>query len=295
MLIFSAAKFEKTTLMKLIIVPTDFSPLADNALKYGMDLASAMEGSLMLLNVYQLPISFSEVPMVTISVDELRKISEEKLAEIKQQIERITGGKIKIYTESKLGDVSEEVDSLCKTLNPFAVVMGTRGVTGAGRFFLGSNSLSVIGKTNTPVFIIPPGATFKPIRKVGLATDLRNVVDTVSVSPIKSLINMFNAELHVLNVDFERKHFTTYTPEETLNLDTMLSGLNPTYDFIENKDVDEGINEFAVKNNLDLIITLPKKHRFIEGLFEKSFTRELIHHTSIPLMCIRKTVPEPVV
>ena len=256
--------------MKLIIVPTDFSPLADNALKYAMDLAIAMEGSLMLLNVYQLPISFSEVPMVTISVEELRKISEEKLAEIKQQIERITEGKIKIYTESKLGDVAEEVDALSKILNPFAVVMGTRGVTGAGRFFLGSNSLSVIGKISTPVFIVPPGASFKPIKKVGLATDLRNVVDTVSVSPIKSLVNMFNAELHVLNVDFERKHFTSYTPEETLNLDTMLSGLNPTYDFIENKDVDEGINEFATKNNLDLIITLPKKHRFIESLFEKS-------------------------
>ena len=281
--------------MKLIIVPTDFSPLADNALKYAMDLASAMDGSLMILNVYQLPISFSEVPMVTISVDELKKISEDKLKETKQQIERITGGKLKVYTESKLGDVAEEVDKLCKSLNPFAVVMGTRGVTGVGRFFLGSNSLSVIGKINTPVFIIPPGAIFKPIRKIGLATDLRNVVDTISVSPIKSLVNFFNAELHVLNVDFEKKHFTSYTPEETLNLDTMLSGLNPTYDFIEKKDIDEGISEFAIKNNLDLIITLPKKHKFVERLFEKSFTRELIHHTSIPLMCIKKAVPELVV
>ena len=69
--------------MKLIIVPTDFSPLADNALKYAVDLASAMGGSLMMLNVYQLPISFSEVPMVTISVDELKRISEEKLKETK--------------------------------------------------------------------------------------------------------------------------------------------------------------------------------------------------------------------
>jgi nucleotide-binding universal stress UspA family protein len=259
-----------------------------------MDLASAMDGSLMLVNVYQLPISFSEVPMVTISVDELRKISEEKLAENKKQIERITGGKLKIYTESKLGDVADEVDKLCTTLNPFAVVMGTRGVTGAGRFFLGSNSLSVIGKINAPVFVIPPGATFKPIRKIGLATDLRNVVDTTSVAPIKSLVNLFKAELHVLNVDFERRHFTSYTPEETLNLDTMLSGMNPTFDFIEDKDVDEGINEFAVKNNIDLLITLPRKHKLIESLFEKSFTRELIHHTSIPLMCIRKKVGEPV-
>ena len=190
--------------------------------------------------------------------------------------------------------MADEVEKLCQTLNPFAVVMGTRGVTGAGRFFLGSNSLSVIGKVTAPVFVIPPGATFKQIRKIGLATDLRNVVDTTSIAPIKSLVNLFNAELHVLNVDFERRHFTSYTPEETLNLDTMLSGMNPTFEFIENKDVDEGINEFVVKNNIDLLITLPKKHKFIESLFEKSFTRELIHHTSIPMMCVRKKVGEPV-
>jgi nucleotide-binding universal stress UspA family protein len=68
----------------------------------------------------------------------------------------------------------------------------------------------------------------------------------------------------------------------------LLSGMNPTYDFIENKNVNEGINDFAEKNNIDLIITLPQKHSFLESLFEKSVTRELLHHTYIPVMCIRK-------
>jgi nucleotide-binding universal stress UspA family protein len=59
--------------MKLIVVPTDFSPLADNALKYGMDLATAMGSSLMIVHVYQIPISYSEVPLITISLDEIKK------------------------------------------------------------------------------------------------------------------------------------------------------------------------------------------------------------------------------
>jgi nucleotide-binding universal stress UspA family protein len=67
----------------------------------------------------------------------------------------------------------------------------------------------------------------------------------------------------------------------------LLTGMNPTYDFIENKDVNEGINDFAEKNNIDLIVTLPQKHSFLESLFEKSLTRELLHHTHIPVMCIR--------
>ena len=89
--------------MKLLIVPTDFSPVADNALKYAMDMALAMNTNIMLVNVYQLPISYSEVPLVTISLDELRKISENKLAELKENILKITNHKIKVYTESRLG------------------------------------------------------------------------------------------------------------------------------------------------------------------------------------------------
>ena len=156
--------------MKLIIAPTDFSAISDNAIKYATDMATTMGTNLMLVNVYQLPISFSEVPLVTISLDQIREISEDKLAELKKKLETITEGKLKIFTESRLGDVSEEIRKLTDTLSPFAIVMGTRGTTGAGRFFMGSNSISVISKVGAPVFVIPPGIRFKPFKKVGLAT-----------------------------------------------------------------------------------------------------------------------------
>ncbi len=274
--------------MKLIVVPTDFSPLADNALKYGMDLASAMGSSLMIVHVYQIPISYSEVPLITISLEEIKKASEERLAELKHNIETITAGKLVVYTESRLGDVAEEVEKIAKTLQPFSIVMGSRGVTGAGRFFLGSNTLAVMNKTSTPVIVVPPGGKFSPYKKIGLTTDFKEVVDKTPVVPIRALVNFFNAELHVLHVDYKQRNFTPDTPEQTLNIDMLLSGMNPTYDFIENKSVNEGINDFAEKNNIDLIITLPQKHNFLEKLFEKSVTRELLHHTNIPVMCIKK-------
>ena len=278
--------------MKLIIAPTDFSAISDNAIKYATDMAAAMGANLMLVNVYQLPISFSEVPLVTISLDEIRKISEEKLAELKQNIEKITGHKIKVYTESRLGEVGEEIEKLTETLSPFAVVMGTRGTTGVGKFFMGSNTISVVSRVGIPVFVIPPGIRFKTLRKIGLATDLREVVDNTPVSKIREIVHFFNAELHVLNVDYHRKHFTPSTPEETLNMESLLAGLNPIYDFIENKDIDEGLNDFAEKNDLDLIITFPKKHSLLERFFEKSTTRELIHETHIPIMCLHRKLKE---
>ncbi len=278
--------------MKLLLVPTDFSPIADNAMKYAMDMAKATNSNLMLVNMYQIPISFSEVPLVTISLDELRKFSQNKLASVKHDIETITGGEIHVYTESILGEVSYEIEKLCERLHPYAVIVGTRGVTGIGKFFLGSNTQSIVEHVNTPVLVIPPGPTFKPFKKIGLATDMKAVIEHTPIKPIREIVNFFDADLHVLNVDYERRHFTSNTPEESLHMDMLLSGMNPVYDFIENKDVEEGLQEFAEKNNLDLLITLPKKQHFLEKILEKSITRDLIYHTNLPLMCIHQKKEE---
>jgi nucleotide-binding universal stress UspA family protein len=81
--------------MKTIIVPTDFSPIATNAMNFAADMATNINASLMLLHVYQVPVSMTDVPVVMVSAEELRKSSEAKLQEIKDAVTHITSGKLK--------------------------------------------------------------------------------------------------------------------------------------------------------------------------------------------------------
>ena len=94
--------------MKTIIIPTDFSPIATNAMNYGIDMAKSINAAVLLLHVYQIPVTVSDVPVVMVSVEELKKDAEEKLVSIKEDIEHVTSGKLKIYTEARLGDVVDE-------------------------------------------------------------------------------------------------------------------------------------------------------------------------------------------
>jgi nucleotide-binding universal stress UspA family protein len=80
--------------MKTIIVPTDISPIATNAMNFAADMAVNINASLTLLHVYQVPVSMTDVPVVMASADELRKSSEEKLEILKQDLAHITSGKI---------------------------------------------------------------------------------------------------------------------------------------------------------------------------------------------------------
>jgi nucleotide-binding universal stress UspA family protein len=276
-------------IMKTIIVPTDFSPIATNAMNYAADMALGINASLLLLHVYQVPVSMTDVPVVIVSAEEMRKSSEEKLEELKQSLTHITSDKIKIYTEVKMGDVVDELENLCKNIRPFAVVMGTKGASGIERVLFGSTTLTAIRHLAWPVIVVPPGKEYgKGIKKIGLACDFQQVVQSTPVQFIKQMVKEFGAELHVLNVDYENRHFKPETPQESLLLHTLLEDANPNYHFINHMDIEDGINEFAETNNLDLLITIPKKHKLLAGLFKPSSTKQLVTQSHVPVMCVHE-------
>ena len=275
--------------MKTIIVPTDFSPIATNAMNFAADMAVNINASITLLHVYQVPVSMTEVPVVLVSADELRKSSEEKLEILKQDLAHITSGKIKIYTEARLGDISDELEEICNHVEPFAVIMGTKGASGIERILFGSTTLTAIRHLKWPVIVVPPGKEYGAgIKKIGFACDFDKVVESTPIQFIKSMVEEFGAELHVLNVDHENKHFKPKTPDESLVLHSLLEGLNPQYHFIDNEDIEDGINEFVETNNIDLLITIPKKHKLLEGLFKPSSTKQLVTKSHVPVMCVHE-------
>lgn len=275
--------------MKTIIVPTDFSPIATNAMHYAIDMAKKVNASLLLLHVYQVPVSFTDTPIVLVSIEDLRKGAEEQVAHLKTEVEHLTSGSLKVYTETRLGNVADELENLCNKINPFAVVMGTKGASGVERILFGSNTLTAIRHLTWPVICVPPGKTFGDgIKKIGFACDFKDVVKTTPTHYIVDFVKEFNAELDVLNVDYHNKHFKPETPEQSALLHTMLEEANPIYHFIEHADIEDGINEFAEKNNIDIIITIPKKHRLLEGVFKPSSTKQLVYQSHVPVMCVHE-------
>src|SRR5260221_4889514 len=275
--------------MKTIIIPTDFSSIATNALHYGIDMAQAIDASILLLHVYQVPITMTDVPIVLVSVEELQKNAEERLVNLKKEVEHISMGKLKIYSEARLGNVTDELETLCNKIKPFAVVMGNKGATSAERIFFCSNTLTAIRDLTWPVICVPPGKQFgQGLKRIGFACDFRDVVETTPTHFVKEFVKEFNAELFVLNIDYHNRQFKPETPEQSLFLHTMLEDAKPTYHFIEHKDAEDGINEFAEKNNIDLLIAIPKKHKLLEGIFKPSSTKQLIFHSHVPVMCVHE-------
>lgn len=276
--------------MKTIIVPTDFSPVSTNATNFAVDMALAITADILLVNVYNIPVAYSgDAPVMLLSVEELKKGSETQLEDLKAKIDHITSGKIKVKTEARIGNIVDELEELCKNIQPFAVVMGAKGTSGIEKIIFGSATLTAIRHLTWPVICVPRGKEYgKGIKKIGFACDFRQVVETTPVHFIKQIVKEFGAELHILNVDYKNKKSRPDTPEQTFLLHNLLEELKPQYHFINNADIEDGINQFAETNNLDLVIAIPKKHKLLDGIFKPSSTKQLVFQSHIPVMCVHE-------
>jgi len=280
--------------MKTLVVPTDFSSVSVNALNYAVDMAQAINAGLVLLHVYNVPVSFTEAPVApvtSVSLEEVKRSSEERLEELKKNLVILTAGKIQIYSESRLGEPIEELEAICKSLDPMAVIMGSHGSTGFERMIMGSTTLNAIKHIKCPVIVIPPGTTYNGIRRIGLACDFENVVQSTPVEYIKNLVKEFGADLYVLNVRDKKEAESDWekpSSMDALYLDSMLEEVRPNYVQLTGKNVVDSITSFAENNNLDLVMVIPKKHRFIDSLFHKSQSKELITHAHIPIVSIHE-------
>jgi nucleotide-binding universal stress UspA family protein len=279
--------------MKTLVVPTDFSSVSVNALNYAVDMAQAINAGIVLLHVYNVPVAFTDgpvSPVTVVSVEEVKRTAEERLEEIKKNLVTVTSGQIEILTEARLGDTIDELEQLCKSVEPLAIVMGSHGTTGLERIIMGSTTQSAVRQLKCPVIVIPPGTTYHGIKRIGLACDFDNIVQSTPVEYIKNIVREFGADLFVLNVKDKKDEESDVTEStmETAYLDAVLEEIRPAYVQLTGKDVVEGINGFAEQNNLDLVMVIPKKHRFIETLFHKSKSRELITHSHIPIVSIHE-------
>ena len=275
--------------MKTLIVPVDFSQASINAANYALDFAAAIDGSIALINICQFPVAFSEVPVPAITITELIKDAEVNIAELKADLLRKAKGDIKIYTEVKEGGIITEIENYANTLHPYAVVMGARGAGGFETTLFGSNTVSAMKHLTWPLIIVPKGAHFTSIKKIGLACDLRNVTQSVHAAQLNQLVSDFHAELDVLHVQKEKTGSLSGEEVEGSEwLREMLEEVKPTFHFMTKNNIDEAINEFAETNNLDMLVMIPKKHGLLDGIFHSSHSKSLAMHAHVPVMSIHE-------
>lgn len=271
--------------MKTILIPTDFSKTAVNAVHYGTALAHKLKANIVLLHAFRPPVMVSDVPIVMPTIRDVEKNCVRRLKDLRA---RITAKypKMEISVVCKLGFSSEAISNYIKTHQPNWVVMGVQGAGYIkGRLF-GSTATDILASSQIPVITVDQHLKFTAPKQIVVAVDQKAIAKK-KLEPLSELAGIFKSHLCLLHVSENRSSIPTLMQaSEGIKLEHNIKFLKHSYYFLEGDDVVAGINRFVKEKKSDMIVMFPRKHSFMERLFKDSKTRKIAFQLKAPLLTI---------
>lgn len=274
--------------MKKILVPTDFSENAYNALKYGVHLFAEEDCTFYLLYTYT-PALYNAEYMVSsnLSIDEIyRRNSIKSITKIVKRIKNESPNEKHHFKKiASFNLLQEEIINQVKTLGIDLIVMGTQGATGAAQILLGTHTINAIKRAICPLLAIPADYEFTTPNKILFSTDYESDITEEHLNILKQIANIHKSKIHILHV----KQDVPLDPEQKKNKKALKEYLNDHIDgfhTIEKETVAQGIYHFQKENSIDLLVMAKFKHSFFYNLFFSSVVKKIGFRLTTPFLVI---------
>ncbi len=278
--------------MKKILVPTDFSSCAANALNYAVQTAKLLNMEINLLHVVDVTDRlFSEdEEVVPEKYSALLIEAQKKLDQTKASIAETES--LEIRTFLREGEVDEHILSLSEEKNFDLIVMGTFGINGLKDRIWGSKTAGLTGKTRIPVMVVPYEYDWNPPRKALLATNQFEEDENV-LEQIRRLIDIFKVELHVVVFTDEDSADATLYMENSTNiagygkrLQKALHTDSIIANHLSGHRFEDTLQDYIKKNSIDMVAMITYQRSVWDRIFHPSTTRRMSYHTNVPLLVI---------
>jgi nucleotide-binding universal stress UspA family protein len=136
-----------------ILVPTDFSAYADQALDYAIAFAQALQARLTLLHVFHLsPLSVGDMPPAVLSAT-LQEMETSAQQRMQATLARVHHGGLQADSAIIEGIPLQTILDTAHARGVDLIIMGTHGRTGLTHAFMGSVAEKVVRLAPCPVLV----------------------------------------------------------------------------------------------------------------------------------------------
>jgi nucleotide-binding universal stress UspA family protein len=276
-----------------ILVPTDFSEVANNALGHALKIADVYNNEITLVNIqdeggiFGLFGSHDKMELVKEAVNtRMDKVIEEAKSKYPN---------VKINKRIEIGKIYKVITEIAENENFDSIVMGTNGASGLQQI-IGSNASRVINYAKVPVVVVKE----QPIGQAGY----KNIVLPIDLSRESRqkvtwaihLAKKFNSTIHVIyenstNDEFKNRIFAAVNQTQDI-----LEQNNATY-IVRGLDQDKYPDSFAEDTlayaqdiNADLIMIMSQQEKGFSEFLLGSYAQQIVNHSGkVPVMCINSS------
>ncbi len=277
--------------MRIIIVPTDFSDNAFNALLCATAYFKYEKTRFIIMHTYADEVYENTAVISRAILEEYKQIkqqeSEQKLADVKKQIIHHTPNpRHSFETLAIFGTLLDEINGLVNTENADLVVMGTQGKTADKKITYGSNTLQVIKYVKCPVLGIPRAYTYDRPEEILFPSELLIPYKQRELKLLSCMAKSFRSRLHLLYIsNFDRLSLRQEDVKASWEYRFRESEI--LYTRKKEGKVATIINEYIQQHGIDMLVLVNSKHTYMETLLHTSTIDEVGLNTKIPFLILQ--------
>ncbi|PKA84489.1 nucleotide-binding universal stress UspA family protein [Ulvibacter sp. MAR_2010_11] len=276
---------------KKIVLPTDFSKNAWNALRYSSELYKNEDVDFYLLNAFSVNNFVLDNMMVPEPgekwYEEAKLRSELGLKKILKQIEILDVPSNHTYfIKSVFSTPLEAVISFVEEKDIDMVISSSKGETDDLDTIMGSNSIDFMEKVrNCPVLMIPKDVSFQEPNEIVFPTSFKTHYKRKELNHLYEIAKITNAPIRILHIS-KKNTLTKEQEQRKVLLEECFDGLKYTFHFLHNTEVQTGLNIFTQSRNSGMIAFINKKHSFFGSIFSKPMVKDLGFSAKVPVLAL---------
>ena len=272
--------------MKKILVPTDFSTQAENALKVAAQMASRYDSEIYLMHSMEMPLhlanngSSGSLPEAMYFI----KLAEKQFEEI---IKRPYLDDIVLHEAIGHGEIYNDIQEAVSKNNIDLVIMGSHGASGFREMFIGSNTEKVVRTSKIPVLVIKNEHKKFDVKDFVFASDFSEECRK-PFSEAQKFAEAVGARVHLLFINTPNDFKTS--SESRKEIEGFIKGMgleNYTINIYNDTSVEKGILNFSRENNMQLIGMSTHGRKGLSHFFNGSISEDLVNHAQMPVITFK--------
>ncbi|OIN59461.1 universal stress protein [Arsenicibacter rosenii] len=279
--------------MKTILVPTDLSEYAKNALRVAAEVALRNNSRILLLNSNELPVysnPLGEYNPYDRAFDE--QYQQEVRNSLQAAADTLKGdarfADLAIETAVEPGSLVSLIENTIDDKQVDLVIMGTHGASGMQEILIGSNTQKVTRYATCPVLSIPLSFSKSGFANVVFPTTLLPD-QAVAFRQLAAFQKQFNFNVSLLYLNDPASLKADDVVEQRALAMAEAVGLQHVEVFASAENVfneEDAILRFASEQKADLIAMGTHQRTGLSHLIFGSITEDTINHTTIPVLGI---------
>lgn len=264
--------------MKNILVPTDFSQNAKDALHYALNFVEE-GGQLHVVSVLSMPPSTSGTTG-SLAI----RMKENAQEDMKNLISNMGKEGVTFNPIIREGSTVNTILEIAEEFEADAIIMGTKGSTGLESIFMGSVASSVVEKSPIPVISVPKGTEFTGLSRVLYATDLKQS-RAINLRKLLKITKVFNSRIDILHIYPENSEAPVAeleALEQEIGEDMELRNIR--FHAHPHASIADGLVAFIDASESELLAMVTRKRNLIGKLFDRSLTKRIAMKGKVALI-----------